>query len=249
MPTHGQMIDEVSKELSEPFTVKQLADAIIKRYKSIRNINRESLKTDILGCCVNLKSHRSLMDLPLILLGLGGTGESRLLRRYNPETDTHANLYLTSAHAKLHQLESKKVSGRVRALHYNFKNAKTRLIEKDLLSEIHQIINSIDSVDHRHIQGAFGKAGWAIEYKIHHEVNWAWDAYKDKVAVSIELSLIDAVHRDFLRAVLAKRHNNLDILVYVTSASKEPKFHNVKRDIEIFKELLTFPILLIGLAR
>jgi len=60
--------------------------------------------------------------------------------------------------------------------------------------------------------------------------------------------LIDAVHRDFLRASLAKKHGDLDALVYITSTYKEPKFHNVKRDIEIFNEILSFPILLIGLT-
>lgn len=87
-----------------------------------------------------------------------------------------------------------------------------------------------------------------MEHKIFSGTTWAWDAYKGKVAVSVELSLIDAVHRDFLRAILAWRHGDLDVLVYVTSTFKEPKFQNVKRDIDIFEEILTVPILLLGLA-
>jgi len=43
------------------------------------------------------------------------------------------------------------------------------------------------------------------------------------------------------------RKGLVDALVYVTSMSKEPKFHNVKRDIEIFEKILDVPILLIGL--
>jgi len=50
-----------------------------------------------------------------------------------------------------------------------------------------------------------------------------------------------------LRAILAQRKNELDVLVYVTSIFKEPRFENVKRDIEIFKEILDVPILLTGL--
>ena len=69
-----------------------------------------------------------------------------------------------------------------------------------------------------------------------------------QVAVSVELSLIDAVHRDFLRAILAQKRGKLDALIYVTSTFKEPKFRNVKRDIEIFDEILTVPILLVGLT-
>ena len=87
-----------------------------------------------------------------------------------------------------------------------------------------------------------------MEKRIFPETTWAWDAYKDKVAVSVELSLIDAVHRDFLRAILTHRHGDLDVLIYVTSTFKEPKFHNVKRDIDIFSEILTVPILLAGLT-
>jgi hypothetical protein len=54
---------------------------------------------------------------------------------------------------------------------------------------------------------------------------------------------------DFLRAILARKRDELDVLVYVTSTFKEPKFQNVKRDIQVFDELLTMPILLIGLAK
>lgn len=79
------------------------------------------------------------------------------------------------------------------------------------------------------------------------ETMWSWDAQKDKIAVSIEFSLIDAVHRDFLRAILAYKRGSLDALVYITQMTKDPKFENVKIDIEIFKPILEVPIFLIGL--
>jgi hypothetical protein len=86
-----------------------------------------------------------------------------------------------------------------------------------------------------------------LRFKIRIELtNIDFTRLKDKVAVSIEFSLIDAVHRDFLRAMLAQKLGTLEVLVYITSSFKEPKFYNVKRDIEIFNELLTFPILLVG---
>jgi len=253
MPTHGEMIGEVSKELTEPFTMKEFTDAIIKRFMSVRRINRESLKTDILGCCVNMKSHRSLPDLPLILFSLGRKGERRLLRRYNLATDRHVNLYLGSEeNIKPCKTKGAKdttpISDHVRAIYYDFNNAKEKLQEKGLLSEIHQIVKSITKVDHRNIQEAFRKTGWKIEYKIHHEVNWAWDAYKDQIPVSIELSLIDAVHRDFLRLLLWEKQGRVDAMVYVTAIeSKEVKYGNVKRDLNIFSSLIRTPILLIGL--
>jgi hypothetical protein len=125
-----------------------------------------------------------------------------------------------------------------------YRDADTILEKKGLLEEIKAVLQSIKKVDHREIQAEFYNKGWAIEHKIFSEINWAWDTYKDKVAVSVELSLIEAVHRDFLRAILAQKNGDLDVLVYITSTFKEPKFQNVKRDIEFFKEILTIPILL-----
>jgi len=121
------------------------------------------------------------------------------------------------------------------------------LRKKGLLDEIHQILGSVKNTDHRAIQNQFLRKGWELEHRIFPQVSWAWDAYKDKAAVSIELSLIDAVHRDFLRAILGHKQNKLNVLVYVTSTFKEPRFENVRRDIEIFKGILDVPILLIGL--
>lgn len=128
-----------------------------------------------------------------------------------------------------------------------YKNADKILEVKGLLQEIKSVLLSPSQVDHNEIQDMFRLWGWSIERYILQKVTWRWDAYKDKVAVSIELSLIDAVHRDFLRAILAHKHGDLDVLVYVTSTLKEPRFQNVKRDIEIFKEILTIPILLTGI--
>jgi len=129
-----------------------------------------------------------------------------------------------------------------------YRNADKILKQKGLLDEIKEIFRNVKRINHREIQAEFHNKGWTMEKRIFSETTWAWDVYKDKVAVSVELSLIDAVHRDFLRAILAQKRGSLDVLVYVTSTFKEPKFHNVKRDIEIFKEILTVPTLLVGLT-
>lgn len=130
---------------------------------------------------------------------------------------------------------------------FAFKDADKILDSKGLLQEVKSIMSQILFVKHTAIQEAFRKSGWSLENYIFKETLWRWDAYKDKTAVSVELSLIDAVHRDFLRAMLAHKKGLVDALLYVTSMSKEPKFQNVRRDIEIFKEILDVPILLIGL--
>lgn len=131
---------------------------------------------------------------------------------------------------------------------FPYRDADKVLESKGLLQEVKSILLSPSKVDHGEIQEMFRLWNWSLERYIFQGVTWRWDAYKEKVAVSVELSLIDAVHRDFLRAILAHRRGDLDVLVYVTSTFKEPKFHNVRRDVEIFEELLDFPILLVGLT-
>jgi len=134
-----------------------------------------------------------------------------------------------------------------KAVFYNYLNAVQILRKKGLLDEVYQIIAEIDKVDHKKIQYLFKQNGWEIEHIIHPQVRWAWDAYKDNVPVSIELSLIDAVHRDLLRLLLWSHENKVDAVVYITSTFKEPKFKNVKRDLEIFRPIFDVPVLLIGL--
>ncbi|MGA3192535.1 MAG: hypothetical protein ABSD73_08500 [Candidatus Bathyarchaeia archaeon] len=133
---------------------------------------------------------------------------------------------------------------------FAYKDADKVLENKGIFQEVKSVLLSVSKVDHTEIQDLFKLWGWSLERYMMKETTWRWDAYKDKVAVSIELSgLIDAVHRDFLRAILAQKHDELDVLVYVTSTFKGPKFENVKRDIEIFKEILTVPIVLVGLTQ
>ena len=130
---------------------------------------------------------------------------------------------------------------------FSFRDADKILERKGLLQEVKDVMLSVIFVKHGAIQALFEKKGWGLEHYIFKEVRWAWDAFKDNVAVSIELSLCDSVHRDFLRAIQAYKQGRLEVLVYVTSTAKEPKYVNVLRDIEIFSEILDFPILLIGL--
>ena len=130
---------------------------------------------------------------------------------------------------------------------FHYKDAERFLESRGLLEEVKYVIANINTIKHSQIQALFESKGWMLEYKIFENVSWAWDAFKDNVAVSIELSLIDAVHRDFLRAMLAHKRGELDALVYVTSTAKEPKYANVLRDLKVFSEMLDFPILLIGL--
>lgn len=130
---------------------------------------------------------------------------------------------------------------------YVYRNADMVLDGKNLLREVFEISNTITKIDHKAIKDSFLARGWTVENSVLPESRWGWDAYKDKVVVSIEFSLIDAAHRDFLRVMLWKHMNMVDAMVYVTSISRAPKFEEVKREIETFEPILDIPILLIGL--
>jgi len=136
---------------------------------------------------------------------------------------------------------------------FDYKDASVTLKRKGLLSEVEQILGEVDKANHTEIQRLFRSKGWETEKRIISGTTWAWDAYKDKIVVSIEFSLIDAVHRDFFRLLMWHHDNKVEAVVYVTTTFQEPKFHNVKRDIEILQNsypyLLPVPIYLVGLKQ
>jgi len=136
---------------------------------------------------------------------------------------------------------------------FDYMDAAVVLERKGLLSQINRILDEIGKADHTKIQELFKREGWETEKRILPETTWAWDAYKDRVVVSIEFSLIDAVHRDFFRLLMWHQDNKVDAVVYITTTFKEPKFENVKRDLEIlrskYSSLLMVPIYLVGLRQ
>jgi hypothetical protein len=202
-----------------------------------RNVNRNTISTAMSDLSVN-GPPSSLYPMSRRFLFIIGRGKYEIydVRKHKAKKD------IIRPPPKGKPMLKKKVQ------FYVYGDSDKLLQKKQLFEEVKNILESIERVDHREIQSEFYNRGWLLEKQIFNEVSWAWDAYKDKVAVSIELSLIDAVHRDFLRAILAQKRGKLHMLVYVTSTSKEPKFHNVKRDIEIFSEIMTIPIMLVGLT-
>ena len=135
---------------------------------------------------------------------------------------------------------------------FSYHDAENTLRSKKLLKEIEEINISIkpEEAQHGSIKRQFQKIGWRLEKYIFDEVTWTWDAYKDKVAVSFEFSSIDAIQRDLLRAILANKKGELDVLVFELDLNiSKLQFENVKRQLEIFSSILKFPIYLIGIDR
>ncbi len=136
---------------------------------------------------------------------------------------------------------------------FDYREASTILKSKGLFDEVAQIVQHIDKADRKEIQRIFHEKDWEIEKNITSGTAYAWDAYKNRIVVSIEFSLVDAVHRDFFRLLMWHQDNKAEAVVYITTTFKEPKFHNIKRDIEIlqkhYPELLPLPMYLVGLKR
>jgi hypothetical protein len=132
---------------------------------------------------------------------------------------------------------------------FDYNEANSILTAKGLLKELNDSLDEATEVSHRVIQNLLAQRGWELERQVCQGVTQRWDACKDQVIVTIEFSTIDAIHRDFFRALMLNNKGTLDVLVCIISTAKEPTFKSVKNNIQIFRQILTFPILLIGIEK
>ena len=134
---------------------------------------------------------------------------------------------------------------------FSFRGAKEILQRKGQLSTILQAASLTDlssKGDHDKIQHFLHKNLWDIEVSLFPVITYKLDAFKEKTAIEIERSLIDAIHRSLFRCLWANAKKQLDVLVLIVPTYKEPKFEQVKRDIQEFKEIIPYPVYLIGVA-
>jgi hypothetical protein len=134
---------------------------------------------------------------------------------------------------------------------FSFRNAEGILREKGQLSALIEAASLTDlssQVDHNEAKKSLHDNGWDIEISRFPVTSYRLDAFKDGTGVEIERSLIDAIHRSLFRSIWSYSKGQLDRLVFIVPTYKEPTFKNVKRDIEAFKEVIPFPIYLIGVS-
>jgi len=135
---------------------------------------------------------------------------------------------------------------------FDHNGAEAVLKRKGLLAEIEDTIKAFPSVakgSPHLLQELFAQRGWDLEVVLLKETGYRHDAFKDGVLVEIDLrgSLLDAVHRNFLRTQELHNRGLTDVLVQVVEMKREPKFGLMRRDIAAFKSVLRVPIYLIGL--
>jgi len=136
---------------------------------------------------------------------------------------------------------------------FSYNGAIKILDVKRLLGEVNEVVGEVTAPlgtpAVRVISGLLARKGWALEVNLLEETDYKHDAFKEGVLVEIDLrgSLIDSVHRNFLRAQELYNRKEIEVLVQIVEVDREPKFSKVRRDIAVFKSVLSIPIYLIGL--
>jgi hypothetical protein len=134
---------------------------------------------------------------------------------------------------------------------FNFRGAEELLHKKGQLSTIMQaasLTNLSSNDNYDKIQHFLHKNRWDIEVSLFPVATYKLDAFKEKTAIVIERSQIDAVHSSLFRCLLAYSKNQMDVLVFMVPTYKEPKFEKVKRDLQEFKEIIPYPVYLVGVT-
>jgi hypothetical protein len=133
---------------------------------------------------------------------------------------------------------------------FSFRGAEEILQRKGQLSTILQAasLTDLSTDEHDKIQHFLHKNMWDVEVSLFPVAAYKLDAFKEKTAIEIERSPIDAVHMCLFRCLLAYAKKQLDVLVFIVPTYKEPKFEQVKRDLQEFKEIIPYPVYLIGVA-
>ena len=134
---------------------------------------------------------------------------------------------------------------------FSFRGAEELLQKKGQLLTIMQAASLTDlssMENHDKIQHFLHKNKWDIEVSLFPVAAYKLDAFKEKTAIEIERSLIDAVHRSLFRCLLAYAKNQLDVLVFIVPTYKEPRFETVKRDLQEFKDVIPYPVYLVGVT-
>jgi hypothetical protein len=134
---------------------------------------------------------------------------------------------------------------------FSFREAEEILHGKGQLSFILKAASSASlssKEDHNQLQYFFHKNRWDVEVSLFPVTSYRIDAFKEKTGIEFERSVIDAVHRSLFRCQWSYFKGKLDVLVFIVPKNEEPKFEQVKRDLQEFKDIIPYPVYLIGVG-
>lgn len=106
---------------------------------------------------------------------------------------------------------------------------------------------------HDEICGQLLKDGWETEVRLFPHAQYRADALRDRIVVEIEsvdkTSVIDVIHRDFLRFLVLYQQEKIDAGVLVVRAENKRgvNFHRVTSDLREFGDAVSVPILVVGI--
>ena len=144
---------------------------------------------------------------------------------------------------------------------YSHNSAEVLLQESgNYFTEIISLLQPIKLVDRKarvvnsEIRNAFELADWATEEQVINNSQYRYDAYKDEVAVEVELSLHAYTYRDYFKFLLGLQIGKVEIGILIVrheSAQTDPAqvtFNRVVRDLGIFTRIINIPILVLGIS-
>jgi hypothetical protein len=176
--------------------------------------------------------------------------EDRVLRRIGPgKYALKTQGSSESQEAKVDRLSKAASDLLVERKFFSFRDAEAVLKRKGQLSTVLDAASLTDlssREDHKRVQHFLYKNRWDIEVSLFPVITYKLDAFKEKTGIEIERSLIDAIHRSLFRCLWAHAKKQLDVLVFIVPTYKEPKFEQVKRDIQEFGEIIPYPVYVIG---
>ena len=141
----------------------------------------------------------------------------------------------------------------VKSERFDYNGAVKIIKDKGLLDEINEVVAEVKpplgTPAVRIMTGLLARKGWTLEVNLLTDTDYRHDAFKEGVLVEIDLrgSLLDSVHRNFLRAQELYNRKRVEVLIQIVEVDREPKFSKMKRGITVFKSVLSVPIYLIGL--
>jgi len=150
------------------------------------------------------------------------------------------------------QVEKFAVKQKYRIITFDFRQAEENLERKGQLVDLKQAASLTDlssEEDHDDVQSFLKVKNWEIETTKFPVSYYRLDAFKNKTAVEIERSLIDAIHRSLFRCIWSYHRKLLDVLVLIVPTYKEPKFQNVVRDLQAFEQIIPFSVYVIGVNK
>lgn len=106
------------------------------------------------------------------------------------------------------------------------------------------------------IANRFNRFGWADRVKIQKTSNLTISYVKNKIGICFQIGNVARTYADILKISYMVNHNKIDVGIIIVPDKKESirmganyaNFERLSREMELFKEVIHFPILILSLS-